>query len=158
MPWIRLIKWCVQSRQVGWNYDVNISINSFPRHKDRKRELMRPQELDNHELSKSMLPLVDIMRYYKKALQANQSWKRRLRHPLSAAIIVAGSEAWVRREDDLEWQPAGLRGVSVPLSALSRRTAAMVQTCSAYGCKNRYDKDRDISFHKYVHFNYARAG
>lgn len=29
----------------------------------------------------------------------------------------------------------------------------MVQTCSAYGCKNRYDKDRDISFHKYVNFN-----
>lgn len=25
----------------------------------------------------------------------------------------------------------------------------MVQTCSAYGCKNRYNKDRDISFHKF---------
>ncbi|XP_029372102.1 THAP domain-containing protein 1 [Echeneis naucrates] len=25
----------------------------------------------------------------------------------------------------------------------------MVQTCSAYGCKNRYHKDRDISFHKF---------
>ncbi|KAG7221230.1 hypothetical protein INR49_017447 [Caranx melampygus] len=24
----------------------------------------------------------------------------------------------------------------------------MVQTCSAYGCKNRYHKDKDISFHK----------
>lgn len=35
------------------------------------------------------------------------------------------------------------------------RTAAMVQTCSAYGCKNRYHKDKDISFHKYVHLNYV---
>ncbi|XP_070781018.1 THAP domain-containing protein 1 [Enoplosus armatus] len=25
----------------------------------------------------------------------------------------------------------------------------MVQTCSAYGCKNRYHKDKDISFHKF---------
>ncbi|XP_034565386.1 THAP domain-containing protein 1 [Notolabrus celidotus] len=25
----------------------------------------------------------------------------------------------------------------------------MVQTCSAYGCKNRYNKDKDISFHKF---------
>ncbi|XP_068609186.1 THAP domain-containing protein 1 [Brachionichthys hirsutus] len=25
----------------------------------------------------------------------------------------------------------------------------MVQTCSAYGCKNRYHKDRNISFHKF---------
>lgn len=25
----------------------------------------------------------------------------------------------------------------------------MVQTCSAYGCKNRYHKDRDVSFHKF---------
>ncbi|XP_053558718.1 THAP domain-containing protein 1 [Bombina bombina] len=25
----------------------------------------------------------------------------------------------------------------------------MVQSCSAYGCKNRYDKDRPISFHKF---------
>lgn len=33
----------------------------------------------------------------------------------------------------------------------------MVQTCSAYGCKNRYDKDRDISFHKYVNYNYVYA-
>uniref|UniRef100_A0A1A8FYN8 THAP domain-containing protein 1 n=2 Tax=Nothobranchius korthausae TaxID=1143690 RepID=A0A1A8FYN8_9TELE len=25
----------------------------------------------------------------------------------------------------------------------------MVQTCSAYGCKNRYHKDKDVSFHKF---------
>ncbi|XP_075885312.1 THAP domain-containing protein 1 [Nelusetta ayraudi] len=25
----------------------------------------------------------------------------------------------------------------------------MVQTCSAYGCKNRYHKERDVSFHKF---------
>ncbi|KAM7369391.1 hypothetical protein PAMP_013663 [Pampus punctatissimus] len=25
----------------------------------------------------------------------------------------------------------------------------MVQTCSAYGCKNRYHKDKEISFHKF---------
>ncbi|XP_040217914.1 THAP domain-containing protein 1 [Rana temporaria] len=25
----------------------------------------------------------------------------------------------------------------------------MVQSCSAYGCKNRYDKDKPISFHKF---------
>ncbi|KAF0031916.1 THAP domain-containing protein 1 isoform X2 [Scophthalmus maximus] len=25
----------------------------------------------------------------------------------------------------------------------------MVQTCSAYGCKNRYHKEKDISFHKF---------
>ncbi|TSL28299.1 THAP domain-containing protein 1 [Bagarius yarrelli] len=25
----------------------------------------------------------------------------------------------------------------------------MVQSCSAYGCKNRYHKDKDISFHKF---------
>ncbi|KAM8961913.1 THAP domain-containing protein 1 [Pelodytes ibericus] len=25
----------------------------------------------------------------------------------------------------------------------------MVQSCSAYGCKNRYDKDKAISFHKF---------
>uniref|UniRef100_A0A8W4FF54 THAP domain containing 1 n=1 Tax=Sus scrofa TaxID=9823 RepID=A0A8W4FF54_PIG len=24
----------------------------------------------------------------------------------------------------------------------------MVQSCSAYGCKNRYDKDKPVSFHK----------
>ncbi|XP_061603725.1 THAP domain-containing protein 1 isoform X2 [Phyllopteryx taeniolatus] len=27
----------------------------------------------------------------------------------------------------------------------------MVQTCSAYGCKNRYHKDKEISFHKRCH-------
>lgn len=26
----------------------------------------------------------------------------------------------------------------------------MVQSCSAYGCKNRYDKDKPVSFHKWV--------
>ncbi|MGH0178856.1 UNVERIFIED_CONTAM: hypothetical protein FKN15_000240 [Acipenser sinensis] len=25
----------------------------------------------------------------------------------------------------------------------------MVQSCSAYGCKNRYHKDKNISFHKF---------
>ncbi|KAF6376877.1 THAP domain containing 1 [Rhinolophus ferrumequinum] len=25
----------------------------------------------------------------------------------------------------------------------------MVQSCSAYGCKNRYDKDKPVSFHKF---------
>lgn len=39
------------------------------------------------------------------------------------------------------------------VSSCFQPTVAMVQTCSAYGCKNRYDKDRDISFHKYVNFN-----
>ncbi|XP_074065154.1 THAP domain-containing protein 1 isoform X2 [Macrotis lagotis] len=24
----------------------------------------------------------------------------------------------------------------------------MVQSCSAYGCRNRYDKDKPVSFHK----------
>lgn len=29
------------------------------------------------------------------------------------------------------------------------RTGRMVQSCSAYGCKNRYDKDKPVSFHKF---------
>lgn len=29
------------------------------------------------------------------------------------------------------------------------RPGRMVQSCSAYGCKNRYDKDKPVSFHKF---------
>ncbi|XP_043844626.1 THAP domain-containing protein 1 isoform X2 [Dromiciops gliroides] len=28
----------------------------------------------------------------------------------------------------------------------------MVQSCSAYGCRNRYDKDKPVSFHKMMTF------
>lgn len=48
-----------------------------------------------------------------------------------------------------------ISGASWSTSGIPCGTAAMVQTCSAYGCKNRYHKDKDISFHKYVHSNYV---
>lgn len=44
---------------------------------------------------------------------------------------------------------AELRGVPIRVSVSVVRAAAMVQTCSAYGCKNRYHKDKNISFHKF---------
>ncbi|XP_075993480.1 THAP domain-containing protein 1 isoform X2 [Genypterus blacodes] len=53
-------------------------------------------------------------------------------------MFVTGSEA-----------PAESRGSSGRVAVSVSRPAAMVQTCSAYGCKNRYHKDKDVSFHKF---------
>lgn len=77
-------------------------------------------------------------------IRFGKTWSR---DPIFVAIFAAGSEAFAKGWGQRLWE---LGPVSVCLSVNATRTAAMVQTCSAYGCKNRYHKDRDISFHKYV--------
>ncbi|KAL7837950.1 hypothetical protein AOLI_G00263540 [Acnodon oligacanthus] len=49
-----------------------------------------------------------------------------------------------RRHGSAAWRRAGPRR-----RRSSCAVGAMVQSCSAYGCKNRYHKDKDVSFHKF---------
>ncbi|XP_074473971.1 THAP domain-containing protein 1 [Sebastes fasciatus] len=61
-------------------------------------------------------------------------------------MIVTGSEACV---EVVEQHQRSLVEYQSEPQCVSSRSAVMVQTCSAYGCKNRYHKDKDISFHKF---------
>ncbi|XP_028827787.1 THAP domain-containing protein 1 [Denticeps clupeoides] len=47
------------------------------------------------------------------------------------------------------WRCQPGRDVLLDTARFSVVLATMVQSCSAYGCKNRYHKDKNISFHKF---------
>lgn len=104
------------------------------------------------KLIKSLLPSCGCVQIFQVGIyQSDARTRVTLPKPLPPSLLLAAKACKKSRRAPAE--RGG--GVSVKFPVLASQVAAMVQTCSAYGCKNRYHKEKDISFHKYVIANYA---
>lgn len=104
------------------------------------------------KLIKSLLPPCGRVQIFQMSIyQSDARTRVTLPMPLPPSLLLAVKPC--KRSRRAPAERGG--GVSVKFPVLASQVAAMVQTCSAYGCKNRYHKEKDISFHKYVIENYV---